>query len=107
MKEAATLRYEIADRACAAIEDARARTIQAALSLSSAAAWTLAQMEADRNGIELASHPFFWPSELRIRLINQIHEAIGNDSTLTENGLIRLTPLGRIRIRNAMGEPVL
>lgn len=107
MKEAATLRYEIADRACAAIEDARAITLQAALSLSPAAAWTLAQMEADRNGIELASHPFFWPSDLRIRLINQIHEAIGTDSTLTENGLIRLTPLGRMRIRNSVGEPVM
>lgn len=106
MKEVVNLRHEIADRACAAIEDARAITLQAALSLLPAAAWTVAQMEADRNGIELANHPFFGPSELRDHLVNQIHDAIGTDSTLTENGLISLTPLGRLRIRNAMGEPV-
>jgi hypothetical protein len=107
MKEVVNLRHEIADRACAACENARAITLQAALSLSPAAAWTVARMEADRNGIEQENHPFFWPSELRDHLINQIHDAIGTDSTLSENGLIRLTPLGRIRIRTAIGEPVL
>lgn len=110
------LRQELADRACAAIEDARAITIQAALALSPAAAWMLARMEADRDGVDakafrfdsiLENYPFFRQSELMTRLIKQIHDAIGTDSTLTENGLIRLTPLGRLRIRNAVGEPVL
>ena len=110
------LRQELADRACAAIEDTRAITIQAALALSPAAAWMLARMEADRDGVDAKDFPhddafiklpFLRKSPLMTRLINQIHDAIGTDSTLTENGLIRLTPLGRLRIRNTVGEPVL
>jgi len=110
------LRQELADRACAAIEDTRAITIQASLGLSPSAAWMLARMEADRDGVDakdfrydtiLENYPFFRQSDLMARLVKQIHDTIGTDSTLTENGLIRLTPLGRLRIRTAIGEPVL
>ena len=109
-------RLAFADRACAAIEDTRAIHLQLALDLSPAAAWMLAQMEADRKGISardfpydvtLANMPFFKQSDLITRLVEQIHTAIGPDSTHTENGLIRLTPLGRLRIKSSLGEPVL
>lgn len=110
------LREEMADRACAAIKDVRALSIQTALGTSPAASWMLAQMEADRHGIDakdfrfdtiLENYPFFRQSDLMARLVKQIHDAIGTDSTLTENGLIGLTPLGRLRIRNSIGEPVM
>lgn len=107
------LRQELADRACAAIEDTRAITLEASLGLSPAAAWMLAQMETDRNGVDAKDFPhddafvklpFLRQSPLMSRLVKQIHDAIGTDSTLTENGLIRLTPLGRIRIKKSLGE---
>ena len=109
-------RQSIADRACAAIEDVRASSIESALNLSPAASWMLARMEEDRAGVDAAnfrfdtlrhSLPFFRLSDLTHRLIRQIHDAIGQDSTLTENGLIRLTPLGRLRIRMALNERIL
>lgn len=73
-------------------------------------------MEADRNGVSsdhihyeshTERHPFFKKSELMDRLVAQIHERLGGDSTLTEGGTIRLTPLGRLRIRLAMNERML
>lgn len=109
-------RLGIADRACAALEDTRSINFQIVMDLSPAAAWMLARMEADRGGVDgqdfpydtlVQNLPFFRKSDLVSRLTKQIHEAIGLDSTFTENGMIRLTPLGRMRIRKAMGEPIL
>lgn len=109
-------RLAFADRACAAIEDTRAIHLQLALDLSPAAAWMLAKMEADREGVDardfpydiiLVNLPFFRQSDLITRLVEQIHTAIGPDSTLSDMGLIRLTPLGRLRIRTKLGEPVI
>lgn len=103
----------IADRACAAIDNLRALELQAGLKLSPAAAWVVAMMEDDRAGVSTDDihheshterHPFFRKSDLMKSIVAQIHERIGGDSTLTESGVIRLTPLGRLRIRLAMGE---
>ena len=109
-------RQGIADRACAAMKDARAINLEQVLNLSPAAAWMLAKMEEDREGVDASDFPydtmaqnlpFFRQSDLVARLTQQIHTAIGPDSTHTDNGLIRLTPLGRLRIKSSLGEPLL
>ncbi len=107
------MREALANRACAAIDNIRALEIQHALHLSPAAAWVVVKMEADRTGVSADEihyeshterHPFFRKADLMVRLVAQIHDRIGNDSTLTENGVVRLTPFGRLRIRRALRE---
>lgn len=107
------MREAMANRACAAIDNIRALEIQHALQLSPAAAWVLAKMETDRAGVpadeihyesQTEQHPFFRKGDLINRLVSQIHDRIGGDSTLTEDGIVRLTPLGRLRVRRAIGE---
>lgn len=106
-------RQDIADRACAAIEDVRSVTIQSALDISPAAAWLLTRMEATPDGVDAGdfrfdcitqNYSFFRQPELMSRLVAQLHERLGGDSTFTDNGTIRLTPLGRLRIRLALNE---
>lgn len=110
------LQEAMASRACAAIDNLRALEFQSALKISPAAAWVLAQLEADRAGVSADNvhyeshterHPFFRKTDLMQRLVSQIHGCIGSDSTLTEAGTIRLTPLGRLRLMRVLGEHVL
>lgn len=110
------MREAMANRACSAIENMRALEIQQALQLSPSAAWVLAQMEADRSGVDAETMhnesaaerlPFFRNQALMKRLIDQIQSALGKDATLTENRIIALTPLGRLRLKKALGEGIL
>lgn len=107
------MREALINRACAAIDDIRALQLQHALQLSPAAAWVVAKMEEDRAGVSADEihyesrterHPFFRKADMMERLVAQIHDRIGKDSTLTENGVVSLTPLGRLRIRRALRE---
>lgn len=105
----------IADRICPSIDNIRALEIQSALNLSASAAWVLVQMEANRSGVDADKihyespterHPFFRKADLMERLISQIHNCLGKDATLTEHRTIKLTPMGRLRIKKALGEVV-
>jgi len=102
--------------ACGPIVDHRALELQTALNLSPSAAWVLAQMEADRSGIDAETMHYQSAAErLPVirdqgqmkRLIGQIQSALGKDATLTENRIIALTPLGRLRLKKALGEVIL
>ena len=102
----------IADRACAAIDNLRALELKMQFQLTPAAAWVLAMLEADRSGLsaddihhesQTERHPFFRKEDLMQRLIAQIQDRLGKDATLTEQGVVKLTPLGRLRTRSALG----
>lgn len=91
------LRTAMMNRACAALGDVRADAIGQAFALQPAAAWVVARLEQQP---QVLTRP-------DIRLMVQIRDAMGADAILTEPDGYRLTPLGRIRIRNALKEPVL
>lgn len=110
------LRMAMMNRACAALEDVRADAIGQAFALQPAAAWIVARMEEQpqvltRFAIRRRLHR---PSLALLRnvqalgpLMVEIRDALGADAILTEPDGYRLTPLGRIRIRIALKEPVL
>ena len=110
------LRRAIMNRACAALEDARAAAIAEAFDLQPGAAWILARMEEEPAALSRSAIRRYRPrSDLAVLrrlpaigpLIEEIAQALGADALLTEPGGYRLTPLGRIRIRKALKEPVL
>ncbi|HBY42780.1 hypothetical protein [Brevundimonas sp.] len=110
------LRRAIMNRACAALGDPRAAALGRAFYLQPGAAWILARMEEEPAALSRSAIRRYRPrSDLTILrhvqaigpLIEEIAQALGRDSILTEAGGYRLTPLGRIRIRKALKEPLL
>jgi hypothetical protein len=110
------LRTAIVDRACATLEDVRAVAIGEAFGLSAGAAWIVARLEEEpRTLTRYAIRKRLPRSDLAILrhvgavapLMSQIRDKMGGDSVFTDPDGYRLTPLGRIRIRSALREPVL
>ena len=110
------LRTAIVDRACAALDDVRAVAIGEAFGLSAGAAWIAARLEEERQPLTRYTIRKRLPrSDLAILrnvgaigpLMAQIREKIGGDAVFSDRDGYRLTPLGRVRIRLALGEPVL
>ncbi|MNJ44880.1 hypothetical protein D3C77_399500 [compost metagenome] len=104
------------NRACAALEDPRAIAIAQALDLPAGAAWILARMEEEPQALARTAVRRRLPrSDLAILrgslaigpILNAIRDTLGADAILTEPDGYRLTPLGRVRIRLALGEAVL
>ncbi|MFI8682278.1 hypothetical protein ACIGFJ_07940 [Brevundimonas diminuta] len=107
------LRRAIMNRACAALGDPRAAALGQAFALQPGAAWVLARME-ERRGTLFRSAIRLRGNKAILRhvqaiapLIEEIAQALGRDAILTELGGYRLTPLGRIRIRKALKEPII
>lgn len=110
------LRTAIVDRACAALEDERAEAIGKAFGLSAGAAWIVARLEEQPQALtRYAIRKRLPRSDLAILrnvgaigpLVTQIRDKMGGDAMLTDLDGHRLTPIGRIRIRVALKEPVL
>ena len=110
------LRTTIVDRACAALDDVRAVAIGEAFGLSAGAAWIAARLEEERQPLTRYTIRKRLPrSDLAILrnvgaigpLMAQIRDKIGGDAVFSDQDGYRLTPLGRVRIRLALGEPVL
>lgn len=110
------LRTAIVDRACAALEDERAEAIGKAFGLSAGAAWIVARLEDQPQALtRYAIRKRLPRSDLAILrnvgaigpLMTQIRDRMGADTVFTNLDGYRLTPLGRIRIRNALKERVL
>lgn len=110
------LRTAIVDRACAGMEDLRATALGNAFKMSAGAAWILTRLEEEAQGISRFSIRKRLPrSDLALLrhagaigpLINQIREKVGGDAIYTDADGYRLTPLGRVRIRAALKEPII
>lgn len=110
------LRTAIVDRACAALHDVRAVAIGETFGLSAGAAWIVARLEEEPRALTRYTIRKRLPrSDLSILrnvgaidpLMAQIRSKIGGDAILTDPEGYRLTPLGRIRIRVALKEPVI
>ncbi|MNY42185.1 hypothetical protein D3C86_1770500 [compost metagenome] len=104
------------DRACASLEDVRAGAISEAFGLSPGAAWIVARLEEQPQALtRFAIRKRLPRSDLAILrnvgaigpLMTQIRDKMGGDALLTDLDGHRLTPLGRIRIRTALREPVI
>lgn len=109
------LRIALVNRACAATKDTRAQSIGKALGLDAGPAWIIARLEEQPHGLTrygirqrlprtdnaiLRSGPAIGP------IMSDIRDTLGHDAVFTDLDGYRLTPLGRIRIRIALGEPV-
>jgi len=109
------LRRAIMNRACAALGDPRAAALGRTFYLQPGAAWILARMEEEPAALTRSAIQRRPRSRFAILrhvqatgpLIEEIAQALGRDAILTESDGYRLTPLGRIRIRKALKEPVL
>ena len=110
------LRTAILNRACAALEDPRAQAIEGAFGLQAGAAWIVARLEEQPQGLtRFAIRRRLPRSDLAILrnvravgpMMTEIRDALGADAILTELDGYRLTALGRIRIRVALKEPIL
>lgn len=110
------LRTAILNRACAALADPRAQALEGALGMQSGAAWILARLEEQPQGMtRFAIRKRLPRSGLSILrnvraigpMMDEIRDSLGADAILTEVDGFRLTALGRIRIRVALKEPVL
>lgn len=110
------LRTAIVDRACAALEDERALAIGEAFDLTAGAAWIVARLEEKHQALtRFAIRKRLPRSDLAILrnvgaigpLVTQIRDKMGGDALFTDLDGHRLTPLGRIRIRVALKEPVI
>ncbi|MBK1969417.1 hypothetical protein JIX58_07090 [Brevundimonas diminuta] len=110
------LRRAIMNRACAALGDPRAAALGRAFRLQPGAAWILARMEEEPAALTRSAIQRRPRSKFAILrhvqatgpLIEEIAQALGGrDAILTEPEGYRLTPLGRIRIRKALKEPII
>lgn len=109
------LRRVIMNRACAALGDPRAAALGQAFYLQPGAAWILARMEEEPAALSRSAIRRRPRSKFVIlrhvqatgSLIEEIAQALGRDAILTEPDGYRLTPLGRIRIRKALKEPII
>ncbi|MNU41431.1 hypothetical protein D3C71_301640 [compost metagenome] len=110
------LRTAIVDRACAALEDGRAAAIGTAFGLSAGAAWIVARLEEEPQALTRYTIRKRLPrSDLAVLrsvsaispLVTQIRDKMGGDAVFTDLNGYCLTPLGRIRIRVALGEPAI
>ena len=110
------LRSAILNRACAALADPRAQAIEGALGLQAGAAWIVARLEEQPQGMtRFAIRRRLPRSDLAILrnvraigpMMTEIRDTLGADAILTELDGYRLTALGRIRIRVALKEPVI
>lgn len=110
------LQTAMMNRACAALEDGRATAIGEAFGLDAAAAWIVARLEeqpqvltrfAIRRRLPRPDLAILRNVQALGPLMVEIRDALGAEAILTEPDGYRLTPLGRIRIRIALKEPVL
>lgn len=97
------------------VRDQRAAQLADAFSLSNGAAWLLGRIEAGQD--ELTRKDAAWmllatlftvrrSSRDLDQLADQIRDAIGGDGMFTSSTGWSLTPLGRLRIRRALGEEI-